>query len=264
MYPCKEGNMMKHFLPRLLTLTVLLACQTVTHSANAQPLVFTSPLTQATVIELFTSEGCSSCPPADRWLSRFKTDPRLWKEVIPLAFHVDYWNYLGWTDKFSKPAHSERQQIYAAKGFARSVYTPGIFSNGREWRGWFRSPQLKSASDDNVGVLRVALQSQELTATFAPAQPIDSPLQLNIAILGFDIHSPISRGENQGTVLNHDFVILNLRTQKEKSAHHWQINRDELNLSQKYARAIAVWVSASDDPTPLQATGGWLAGEANQ
>lgn len=59
------------------------------------PVRFTSPVLRTTLLELYTSEGCSSCPPADRWLSTLKDDPRLWKEVVPIAFHVDYWNYLG-------------------------------------------------------------------------------------------------------------------------------------------------------------------------
>ncbi|MGB1272163.1 MAG: DUF1223 domain-containing protein, partial [Endozoicomonas sp.] len=92
---------------------------------------------QATVIELYTSQGCSSCPPAEAWLSRWLDKPELWQSVIPLAFHVSYWNYLGWPDIFSDQAYDQRQKRYQTLGYSRSTYTPEFIVNGREWRGWF-------------------------------------------------------------------------------------------------------------------------------
>ena len=252
--------MMKGMFARLLVTLVLMTHYSVGFAANAQTQVFTSPETQTTLIELYTSEGCSSCPPADHWLSHWKNDPQLWKTVIPLAFHVDYWNYLGWTDRFAKSAYSARQERYASRGYARSVYTPGMFTNGREWRSWFRGRQLKSSSH-TAGTLNVTLGPQELSADFDPAQAINRPLRLNIAVEGFDIQSSIRSGENQGKVLNHDFVVLTLQTLDENSAHRWQIPRNDLVLSQPHARAIVVWVTSDDDPTPIQATGGWLSTE---
>jgi hypothetical protein len=226
---------------------------------HGQPLVFTSSQTQTTLIELFTSEGCSSCPPADRWMSRLKDDARLWKEFIPLAFHVDYWNYLGWSDPLSKPDYSQRQRSYARNGYARSVYTPGFFTNGREWRGWFRKPALGNSSTPKTGTLTVNIDQQTLTANYQATSPSVKPLRLHVAVLGFDISSSITRGENSGKTLTHDFVVLAWHSQSDKQANRrWQINRDALDLSQEHSRAIAVWVSAADDPTPLQATGGWL------
>jgi hypothetical protein len=242
----------------LFLITALLACHTVTYAAEAPSWIFTSAKNQTILLELFTSEGCSSCPPADRWLSRWKHDARLWKKVVPLAFHVDYWNYLGWTDRFAKPAYSSRQRRYADKGYAASVYTPGIFTDGREWRGWFRNPQLKLKSSPSVGTLRVTADPRNLSALFDPVQPMDKSLVLNVAVIGFDIHSAIAGGENRGKVLNHDFVVLDWRVLQEKSAHRWQTSLHDLDLSQPYARALAVWVTSADDPTPIQATGGWL------
>jgi len=83
------------------------------------------------VVELFTSQGCSSCPPADRLLSRLKRDPGLAGAVIPLAFHVDYWNHLGWSDPFSSPLWSLRQQDYAHAFRSNRIYTPQLVINGR-------------------------------------------------------------------------------------------------------------------------------------
>lgn len=242
--------------PRFL---LLLLCLATASGAQAQNLVFSSAETQTTVIELFTSEGCSSCPPADRWMSRLKKDERLWKEFIPMAFHVDYWNYLGWSDPLSKSAYSRRQRAYAQQGYARSVYTPGFFTNGREWSAWFRKPTLGKPTGQTPGVLTVNMDQDTVLADFQPTRSLPGPLLLHVAVLGFDIRSNITSGENSGKILTHDFVVLAWHTQKGKpSQRHWQFDRKELNLPQAHARAIAAWVTAADDPTPLQATGGWL------
>src|ERR1043166_2112982 len=105
-------------------------------SATAATTTFESGDTQTALVELFTSEGCSSCPPAEKWLSAFKSNPDLWKKTVPVAFHVDYWDHLGWTDRFAKPEFTVRQQRYAAGFGGDSVYTPGFVINGKEWRGW--------------------------------------------------------------------------------------------------------------------------------
>src|SRR6266436_651609 len=87
--------------------------QTVT-TTYAQELRFQSNAKQTALIELYTSEGCSSCPPAEAWLSQLKADPRLWKDFVPLAFHVDYWDYLGWRDPFASKEWTARQYRYSA------------------------------------------------------------------------------------------------------------------------------------------------------
>ena len=117
----------------------------------AQPQVFSSGEQQTRLVELYTSEGCSSCPPADRWLTRFKTRPDLWTVYVPVAFHVDYWNYLGWADRFSRKAHTRRQARYKRQGGVNSVYTPGFVINGYEWRGFFSGNASLPAGKDAAG-----------------------------------------------------------------------------------------------------------------
>src|SRR5215470_18364762 len=117
--------------------------------------VFESGETQSTLIELFTSEGCSSCPPAEKWLSGLKSNQDLWKKIVPVAFHVDYWDRLGWRDRFAKPEFTSRQQHYAAAWGGDAVYTPGFVVNGKEWRAWFGG-NAPPASSTKVGVLRVS------------------------------------------------------------------------------------------------------------
>ncbi len=76
-----------------------------------------------------------AAPPADKWLRKLKRDPRLWSELIPMAFHVDYWDYIGWKDPFANPQFSNRQRQYSIES---SVYTPSMLLKGREWTSWRR------------------------------------------------------------------------------------------------------------------------------
>ena len=112
------------------TLSVI-ALLTISANAQNQPLVFQSPATRTALLELFTSEGCSSCPPAETWLTSLKTSPGLWKEFVPVAFHVDYWDHLGWRDPWSSREFSDRQRAYAASWSNNSVYTPGFVLTAR-------------------------------------------------------------------------------------------------------------------------------------
>src|SRR5450432_1176256 len=75
---------------------------------------FTSGSSQVALVELYTSEGCSSCPPADQWLGALKDDAGLWKEFVPVEFHVNYWDSLGWKDRLSSPAYTAREYAYAS------------------------------------------------------------------------------------------------------------------------------------------------------
>ena len=119
---------------------LLIACAvscTFLYGSFGHAVSFKSATEQTGMLELYTSEGCSSCPPADSWLSSLKNEDGLWREFIPLAFHVDYWDYIGWKDRFASPKNSNRQRQYARGQSLKTVYTPGFLYNGEEWRGWF-------------------------------------------------------------------------------------------------------------------------------
>ncbi|MGH8101039.1 MAG: DUF1223 domain-containing protein, partial [Chthoniobacterales bacterium] len=220
--------------------------------------IFESGETQSTLIELFTSEGCSSCPPAEAWLSKLKDNPDLWKHVVPVAFHVDYWNGLGWPDRFSRSEFTDRQRRYAAAWRIDSVYTPNFVINGREWKGWFNNGML-SAPSKKTGKLRVTLTDNiDIAATFESTQP--GPLKLEVALLGTNLESDVKRGENSGRKLRHDFVVLDLiQTDMTKELSHWtgSIAFPKQPGDEKPS-AIAVWIT--ENATPIQATGGWLVG----
>src|SRR5579871_5557653 len=117
------------------TFLTILACLTVWTPAMAQTCRKESPAHTVALLELYSSEGCSSCPPADRALSGLKAAAQA-DEVVPLALHVDYWDYIGWTDRFAKPEFTQRQNLLAAEANSRAVYTPEMFLGTRELRNW--------------------------------------------------------------------------------------------------------------------------------
>lgn len=222
-----------------------------------------SAATRATLIELYTSEGCSSCPAAGAWLGALTAHDQLWRQLIPVAFHVDYWNYLGWEDSFSQPAFSARQRSYKQQGGSKAVYTPGFIVNGREWRGFFSRASLPTAAGDKVGVLSAnwSKSEQRLRVQFQPAAALSGPLVLYVALLGMGIEQRVAAGENRGRRLEHDFVVLELRRQSGSARgadYRWELPLDLASVSHQPPEAIALWVTESGQLQPLQATGGRL------
>ena len=133
----------------------MLLTATGLRAASGEPVTIESTEAPAILMELFTAEGCSSCPPADAWFSRLKSNPDLWKSYVPVAYHVDYWNRLGWADRFSAPEYTARQNRYAVLWQGNSIYTPEVAVNGREWRGFFDGRPLPTPAGSSVGKLKV-------------------------------------------------------------------------------------------------------------
>jgi len=215
---------------------------------------FSSGTGRATTVELFTSEGCSSCPPADAWLSKFKDDPRLWKQIVPMAFHVDYWDYIGWSDRFASPVNTTRQKVHKNQGNIRSVYTPGIVVDGKEWRGWFRHGGL-NLPETKAEQLNVRVSGTQITADYAGEA--SELLVFNVALLGFNLSNQIKNGENSGRKLDHDFVVLRQKSMISDNGS-WQLELPSIKQSPVKNKGLAAWVSQPDSLKPLQATGGWL------
>src|SRR5258706_12666100 len=126
----------------------------------------TSGATVPAVVELYTSEGCDSCPPADRWVASLKDEAARGK-VIPLAFHVDYWDYLGWKDPFGDPVYSARHREAASRGGAKVIYTPQVLLDGREFQQWRRTNPDKVAS---AAATKSARAELSIAAVSRPAQ----------------------------------------------------------------------------------------------
>jgi hypothetical protein len=210
-----------------------------------------------TLVELYTSEGCSSCPPAEAYLGTLKSSPELWKGVFPLAFHVDYWDGLGWKDRFARPEYTARQRAYADRLHQDSVYTPEFVVNGREWRGFFDHTELPVAVPGSGDLtLTARADGKGMTVRYRPgAGPAAKPLTLHVALLGLGIRSSVQRGENGGRQLQHDFIVLGLASKPLANAAVAQVDLHQATADAP--GAIVAWVSAGDG-TILQAAGGWL------
>jgi hypothetical protein len=218
---------------------------------RAEPVRFTSGPAQTALIELFSSEGCSSCPPAERWLASLRDEPGLWRDFVPVAFHVDYWNRLGWPDRFSTREFTAREYDYAAAWHSDSVYTPCMVHNGTEARG---SRELL-APGGPAGRLTATYDGALLKAEFSSSAPSDTrTYEIHAAILGAGIVSYVTAGENSGETLRQEFVALIL----VHGAPGTEIALRRPKTAGVPRQALAVWVTRRGELAPLQATGGWL------
>lgn len=200
------------------------------------------------LLELFTSQGCSSCPPAEAWLSKLKGEPRLWKDFVPLAFHVDYWDRLGWRDPFASKEWTARQYQYSENWKSESVYTPGFVLDGRE----SLPRSVPATATETPGVLKLSIKDQKIVAEFVSTNGAKD-LDLHLATLGFDLATKITAGENGGRNLKQDFVVLSLANEKMSGG------KSELQLkNDSRAGAIAAWITVPNQIEPIQAVGGWL------
>lgn len=213
-------------MTRCLTLLVILPLVFLTLgctnlvSSHAEESNATSD-TGFAVVELFTSQGCSSCPPADALLAKLAREyATAGNKVLPLTFHVDYWNRLGWTDPYSDAAFTARQRAYAKAMRSRSVYTPQMIVNGqygfvgsneRSARRYI-SGVLKQAPTVKVEVnARYLAEDEKVEAQFH-VEGANETHQLNIAIVEAEVGNAVPRGENAGEELTHTNVVRVLRT----------------------------------------------------
>jgi hypothetical protein len=156
------------------------------------------------VVELYTSEGCSSCPPADRWLARLRDRA----DVVTLAFHVDYWDRLGWTDRHADPAWTLRQRDAATRSGRGFVYTPQVLLDGRDYRGW---PSLPPAAEPARVALSLRRDGEGYAARVARLAGAPAALAGYWAVTEDGHVSEVRAGENRGATLRHDFVVRELQ-----------------------------------------------------
>jgi hypothetical protein len=214
---------------------------------------FESGPTQVNLLELYTSEGCSSCPPAEAWLSEFSESQDLWRAVVPVSFHVDYWDNLGWKDIFSSREFTLRQELYATRWGSQSVYTPGFVLNGAEWRGW--GGAIPRSEHQQTGKLVVEATGSEIKVNYSPLH-FNGPYAVEIVPLKMNVTSHVARGENAGRTLKHQFIALNLV--RGNLTQSGDIFRTDIACPIDKADALAAWVTLAGSPVPIQATGGYL------
>lgn len=189
----------------LLSLALLLSVLSVASADEA-----------TVVVELFTSQGCSSCPPADRLLTQLAQDPAYRGRVLPLSLHVDYWNYIGWTDPFSSAAFSDRQRQYGAAWRSGRIYTPQMVIDGATDVVGSDERKVRAAVEralSEADVVAVSLlaettaRSLALRVTARPARPLAGERVAWVALWQDGLTTPVGRGENGGRTLANDRVV---------------------------------------------------------
>jgi hypothetical protein len=196
------------------------------------------------IVELYTSEGCSSCPPADRWLSAQKGRT----DVLALAFHVNYWDRLGWPDRFATAATTERQHLLQRASGAPYVYTPQVVHNGRDLRGWSGAALPRPAASD----VQIALERNGANVRASIAAPTSRTLAGYWAVLEDGHVSRVKSGENAGETLAHDHVV----TLYQPVAAWTATTRDvtlALPAATSKARRVVFVVTDAAGAKPLQA-----------
>jgi len=177
---------------------------------------YSGPHTTA-LVELYTSEGCDSCPPADQWLSSLFSQGFRPDQVVPLALHVDYWDYIGWKDPYAKHRFSERQRKLAALRRPAFVYTPQVVLQGQDFRRWDsdRFTEEVTRINSKPARARLALAIRAVAAdgiqTELNAQLFDSAQRKDAAVYlaAYEnkLSSEVKAGENRGKRLEHDYVV---------------------------------------------------------
>ena len=166
------------------------------------------------LVELFTSEGCSSCPPADRVLAQLEKEQSVDAEIITLALHVDYWNYLGWKDEFSSAAFSQRQNGYAERFKIDSIYTPQMIVDGQtEFVGSNLGTANKAITDaakNQKAAIEISNANDKLKVKISDI-PAHDDSYVWLAIAEDNLKTNVRRGENSGKTLDHVSVVRELK-----------------------------------------------------
>jgi len=223
-------------------------------SAQAVTCTARSGVAPPRVVELYTSEGCSSCPPADAWLSTLKGR----SDVIALGYHVTYWDRLGWPDRFASEAYTQRQYELAARHGSRSVYTPQVVLDGRDWPAWRGRPGLPQPEATASPAPEVVLTREpggQVLARVSPAAGATAASQLSgyWAVVEHQHTSRVRAGENAGETLRHDHVVRLHRTLPAFAARDGLTSRLDVPQGVAAHPRRIVFVVTSVTQRPLQA-----------
>jgi len=214
----KDESDMRNTLPNLLWVGLVGFLPASPALSGSTECVARSPEHTVALLELFTSEGCSSCPPADRWLSGLRTGGKVAGKVVPLSLHVDYWDYIGWQDAFAQARFAARQRELAMHAGNAVVYTPQFFVQGKPYRPppsttafnaeldaiYTRAPRADIAL--SLGQVASGKLPFKVTARLRDGQA-SWPAGLFVVLYENGLTSKVKAGENRGATLHHDFVV---------------------------------------------------------
>ncbi len=206
------------------------------------------------VVELFTSQGCSSCPPADAALAEFAADP----DVLALGYHVDYWDYLGWADTLASPDNTARQRAYATTLGSRSVYTPQAVVNGRDHlNGGYKTrirgliADHEAAGNGLVVPVMVAMSAGRLSVGVGDGiKPAGADMLLTIVYYRDRSEVEIARGENAGRTMVYANAVMAQQTLGMWDGKAMQIDLPRDKIAQNKATGCAVLLQAAIDGAP--------------
>jgi hypothetical protein len=225
-------------------------------TADATQCSARSGATVTPLVELYTSEGCSSCPPADRWLSQLKAQPG----AVALAYHVSYWDYLGWRDRFGSTAFSQRQQQQRAVNGASNSYTPQVVIDGIDRPDWHRrSAPAAVAQARPRALVNIAVRGEggRLEASIDSLDGAPQRLAGWWAVTEDGHASTVKAGENEGSTLQHDFVVRELRPVAAWAARPGQPVRLAFDLATpadpQHPRRVGLVITDATTGRPLQA-----------
>lgn len=175
------------------------------------PCVTESGPTPTPLLELYTSEGCSSCPPADAWFGDLPRAGVKADRLVRLALHVDYWDYIGWRDPYGQARHTKRQREIARRANSRTIYTPQFVLNGQDWRGRGVSDLLSGGARDNTPPTELNLMVDSAPGTLtgyvqAFSETFPASWRMQLVLYEDGLVSSIKAGENDGRTLKHDHV----------------------------------------------------------
>ena len=200
-----------------MRLLLALVAAGVTAAAQAAQCIARSGPQTAVLVELYTSEGCNSCPPADRWLSKLGGTYAP-ERVVPLALHVDYWDYIGWKDPYAKREFSQRQRRLSQLQRASFVYTPQVLVQGVDFPVWGGAEFDRTVRAITSRPARASLELEVLSATaqalrlraaaLVPEPALAADAVVYVAAYENRLQSRVTAGENAGRVLQHDHVVL--------------------------------------------------------
>ena len=191
----------------------LLSCLIPLLASAAEKITVESNSRKTAVVELYTSEGCSSCPPADQWFEAViqLADEEL--DILALAFHVDYWDYIGWKDRFADPKYTSRQRQLGANNRQNSIYTPEFFVGGKEARGTRKVLdeiyRVNKTSAEIELELTVSRNGNGLHLELASSSDKHDTNDLHYRYFVYEknLSSNVTRGENSGETLHHQHVV---------------------------------------------------------
>jgi len=216
--------------------------------AVARPAIAQQAQDRLTVVELFTSQGCSSCPPADAFLGELTKRA----DVLPLSLHVDYWDYIGWKDPFADAKHTSRQRTYAARFGLRYVYTPQMVIHGNaQATGSDRRRVLSSIEESRAlpripiklkqgrgGVVMVTIEGGTATAS--------QPAEVVLVMIDSEHKTSVKRGENRGKTLSNFNVVRSMTTVAEWTGGNMEFATNVSEV-QGSGDTVAVFVQSEEN-----------------